>query len=69
MSLNEKQTLLFEELLKTSREEYPDALDYTLQMLCFKLARDGHLDTNATDEEIQEVRNKYEKAPTLIYTE
>lgn len=69
MSLTEEQVLLFEEYLKEAREEYPDALDYTLQVLCYKLARDGNLDTNATPEEIDEIREKYMNAPTLVYTE
>lgn len=69
MSLTEEQALLFEDYLKEAREEYPDALDYTLQVLCYKLARDGNLDTNATQEEIDELREKYMNAPTLVYTE
>jgi hypothetical protein len=68
-NLNQEQVSIFEELLEQARMEYPDALDYSLQLLCYKIALDGNLDTNVSQNLIEAVRNKYESCPTIVYTE
>ena len=62
------QTYLFEELLKEARIEYPDSLDYNLQVLCYKLAVDGTLDTDISPEDVEEIQNKYKNQSNIHYT-
>ena len=62
--MTEDQTYLFEEQLKEARMEYPDSLDYNLQVLCYKLAVDGTLDTDISPEELasKEIANLIEES-------
>ena len=66
--MTEDQTYLFEELLKEARIEYPDSLDYNLQVLCYKLAVDGTLDTDISPEEVEDIQNKYKNQDNIHYT-
>ena len=66
--MTEDQTYLFEELLKEARMEYPDSLDYNLQVLCYKLAVDGTLDTDISQEDVEDIQNKYKNQPNIHYT-
>ena len=66
--MTEDQTYLFEELLKEARMEYPDSLDYNLQVLCYKLAVDGTLDTDISQEDVEDIQNKYKNQPKIHCT-
>ena len=48
--------------------EYPDSLDYNLQVLCYKLVVDGTLDTDISQEEVQDIQNKYNNKDNIHYT-
>ena len=66
--MTEDQTYLFEELLKEARMEYPDSLDYNLQVLCYKLAVDGTLDSDISQEDVEKIQNKYNNQDNIHYT-
>lgn len=64
----EEQQEVFDELLQQAREEFPDALDYNLQLLCTALTINGNLDSHLTPEEIAEARSQYDNTTTVFKT-
>lgn len=66
--LTEEQYNTYEKLLEDAREQFPDALDYNLQLLCFKLARDGNLEANTSKEDIDFLKSQYDNTTTHFTT-
>lgn len=55
----EEKVELFNKLLDEAREEFPEHSDYSLQLVCWKLAVDGNLDEMEDPEEIEKVKSRY----------
>lgn len=68
IEFTEEQQEVFDELLKQARAEYPDALDYNLQLLCTALTINGDLESHSTPEEIEQLKSQYNNSQMVFST-
>lgn len=63
---SQEQLTQFEDLHKALQEEFPDTLDYILQILAWKYVIDGTLEPNCSPEDLQKIKERYNGTTKLV---